>query len=576
MTHSLYTPFVIPLVISAVFCVVMLLVAWRNRAEPVAPWFAGTVIALLVWTVGYVFELTAVGLHAKLAWADVEYAATIALPVLWLQVVLIYTRRAGLSRTLWAVVSVLGCALFVSIVVNPRRLFRGAPSVVTHGSLHALHPDYGPLWIYGWAPFEYGLVLVAVLLLVRTMLHARSIHVRQSLALLLASLLPLAGGTVYALGLSPWPDYNPAMAVVSLSGLLMAYALFSCRLFDLAPLARDAVIEHLADGVMVFDVKGRLRDYNSAAAHAFPELESDSIGKLIAELFAARPHVGAVLEQATGELREQGHANSLAGRSCDVQSTSTADGAESPLGAPHVLNLRVTSVSSGADTALGLAVVVCDVTERVALLDEALRLATVDGLTGTLTRRRFTELAEIEVARAARRGTPLTLLLLDIDRLKVVNDTHGHVAGDLLLSAVAAGWQNVLRTGDLLGRLGGDEFCVLLPSTAGDEARRIAERLRGSTPLCSPWDGGAPWRSTVSIGMATVQCRANDRFGELLDAADKALYLAKDGGRDRVVVARPAQHQTLEVEDQAAPAPDQGLPDASPSAANVASGPPSD
>jgi diguanylate cyclase (GGDEF)-like protein len=195
-------------------------------------------------------------------------------------------------------------------------------------------------------------------------------------------------------------------------------------------------------------------------------------------------------------------------------------------------------VASGTGTVLGLAVVVCDVTERVALLDDALRLATTDGLTGVLARRRFTELAELEVARAAARGTPLTVLLLDLDRLRVVNDTHGRVAGDRLLSAVAAGWQDTLRVGDLMGRLGGDEFCVLLPATDSDEARPLAERLRGSTPQCSPWGEGAPWRCTVSIGMVTVRhSRLDDRFGELLDAADRGLYVAKEGGRDRVVVA---------------------------------------
>ena len=147
-------------------------------------------------------------------------------------------------------------------------------------------------------PFEYGVLLVAALLLVRAMTHAHSIHVRQSLALVAASFLPLAGGTAYILRVTPWPDYNTATAVLSVSGLLMAYALFSCRLFDLAPLARDAVIEHLADGVMVLDVRGRLRDFNPAAALSFPELEKDSIGKPIAELFAARPDVGAVLQEA--------------------------------------------------------------------------------------------------------------------------------------------------------------------------------------------------------------------------------------------------------------------------------------
>jgi diguanylate cyclase (GGDEF)-like protein len=459
----------------------------------------------------------------------------------------------------------------MGIILNPDRSFRGDPTVVTHGALRALHPDYGPLWSYGWVPFEYGILLVALCLLVRATTHAHSIHVRQSLALLLATVLPLAGGTAYALSLSPWPDYNPAMAVLSVSGLLMAYALFSCRLFDLAPLARDAVIEHLADGVMVLDVQGRLRDYNPAAALAFPELAKDGIGKPVAELFAARPDVGAALKEAARGLGERERDERLAGRSWDVESaaatTTTATltdttaaaatlTAESHPGRAHVLNLRATSVASGAGTVLGLAVVICDVTERVALLDEALRLATTDGLTGVLTRRRFTELAELEVARVAGRDMSLTLLLLDIDRLKVVNDTHGHVAGDHLLSTVAASWQDTLRAGDLMGRLGGDEFAVLLPATGADEARPIAERLRGSTPLCSPSGRGAPWRCTVSIGMATVHGRANGRFGELLDAADRALYLAKDGGRDKVVAARSPGHGSVEPDTKAAPASD--------------------
>jgi diguanylate cyclase (GGDEF)-like protein len=505
----------------------------------------------------------AVGLHAKIVWADLEYAATIALPLFWLQVAVIYTRRRGLSRIVWAGLSAAGCALYLGIVVNPYGSFRGHPTVVTHGALSALHPDYGPLWSLGWVPLEYSVLLVAALLLVRTMTHAHSIHVRQSLALVVASILPLAGGTAYALRLSPWPDYNPAMAVLSISGLLMAYALFSCRLFDLAPLARDAVIEHLADGVMVLDVQGRLRDFNPAAALSFPELEKDCIGKPIAELFAARPDIGAVLHEAARGLTETGQRERLSGRSWDVESAASgapaagapaagavlavgshaagagaAKDAEPLVRRPHVLNLRATTVASGAGTVLGLAVVVCDVTERVALLDDALRLATTDGLTGVLARRRFTELAELEVARAAARGAPLTVLLLDLDRLSVVNDTHGHVAGDRLLSAVAVGWQNQLREGDLMGRLGSDEFCVLLPATDSNEARPIAERLRSSTPQCSPWGEGAPWRCTVSIGMVTARhSRLDDRFGELLDAADRGLYVAKEGGRDRVVVA---------------------------------------
>lgn len=264
MTHFQYTPFVIPLALSAAVVVAMLVVAWRNRDAEVAPWFAASLVALLVWTVGYLLELMAVGVGAKIFWADLQFIATASLPLLWLEVVLIYTGRGRLPvaarAALWAV-----CALLViTVFLNPAHLFRGDPSVVMHGSLTALSPDYGPIWRYAGMPWVYGLYFLILLVLLRGMVHARRIYVRQYAALLAATALPLAAGSLYTLGVSPWPEYNPAMPVVAVSGVLMAYALFHYRLFDVAPLARDAVIDELADGLVVVDVESRLRDFNAA------------------------------------------------------------------------------------------------------------------------------------------------------------------------------------------------------------------------------------------------------------------------------------------------------------------------
>ncbi len=531
-----YTPFILPLAVSAAFCLAMLMVAWRNRAEAVAPWFAATMVALLAWTVGYIFELMATGMQAKIAWANLEYIATIALPVLWLQVVLIYARQRGLARRTWLVLGLLGSAILVGIFVNPARLFRIAPTLATHGALTALRPDYGPIWDFGWVPFVYGLLFVAAYLLVRAMLHGQRFQVRQSSAMVVASLLPLAGGTVYALGLSPWPDYNPAMAVVSVSGLLMAYALFSSRLFELAPLARDSVIEYLADGVLVVDRRGRLIDANPAAFAAFPELSRERLGAPLAALLAEHEDVVGVLEEALAALDTDSAERLLPQGLSEVE--IKAEGP--PEAAPRIYSVLVTPVRSGTGAPLGLAAVLRDVSERVGLLDEALRLATTDSLTGVLTRRRLVELAEQEVRRAAHRGQPLTLLIFDIDHLKQINDSQGHASGDSLLVAVAAASRGVLRDGDLLGRLGGDEFCVLLCDTDTDEARRVAERLRAAASDCWPAGHDGPWHGSVSVGVATSHV-AEDGFNRLLEAADRALYAAKNGGRDRVEVAAEIQ-----------------------------------
>jgi diguanylate cyclase (GGDEF)-like protein len=531
-----YTPFIVPLAGSALFCLAMLAVAWHNRREAVAPWFAATLLALLAWTVGYIFELMAQGLQAKIAWANLEYVATVALPVFWLQVVLIYTRHRGLSRRSWLVLGLLGTALLLGIFLNPAGLFRAAPALARHGSLTALHPDYGPLWSLGWVPFAYGLLLVAAFQLVRALRHSQGFQVRQSLALLAASLLPLAAGTVYALGFSPWPDYNPAMAVVSASGVLMAYALFSSRLFALAPLARDAVVECLADGVLVVDRRGRLVDANPAARAAFPELAGVRLGEPLATLLGGREDVLRVVAEALVALEhdpcERPRAQGLVEVEIRLASPSVP--------AARIYSSVVTQVRSGSGRPLGLALVLRDVSARVGLLDEARRLATTDALTGVLTRRRLLELGAQAVQQAVGRGLPLSVLVVDVDHLKQVNDSQGHARGDRLLAAVAAASRSVLREGDLLGRLGGDEFCVLLPGAGGDEARGIAERVRFATSVS--WEAGAasPQPASVSIGVATCDEVAADSFAGLLEAADRALYAAKDGGRDQVAVTAVA------------------------------------
>lgn len=164
-------------------------------------------------------------------------------------------------------------------------------------------------------------------------------------------------------------------------------------------------------------------------------------------------------------------------------------------------------------------------------------LANTDALTGALSRRHFLELAGRERARAAREGGGLAVLLLDIDHFKRVNDTHGHAGGDAVLRAFHATCAAQLRAHDLLGRLGGEEFGVVLPATGREVARQVAERLRAAVaagPVTLP--GGAAVAITVSIGLAFTASAAED-IDSLLAAADAALYRAKREGRNRVVEA---------------------------------------
>lgn len=160
-------------------------------------------------------------------------------------------------------------------------------------------------------------------------------------------------------------------------------------------------------------------------------------------------------------------------------------------------------------------------------------LANTDTLTGAASRRKLLELGARECARSLRDARPMSVLAIDIDHFKQVNDTHGHAAGDLVLRIVVACCQSQLRNNDVLGRLGGEEFAVILPGADSASGMGVAERIRehiANTPIVHE---GRTIRVTVSIGMATFDGVTS--FDTLLADADAALYRAKREGRNRIV-----------------------------------------
>ncbi len=177
-----------------------------------------------------------------------------------------------------------------------------------------------------------------------------------------------------------------------------------------------------------------------------------------------------------------------------------------------------------------------DITERKLFESELKRQARIDHLTGVSNRGYFMDQAELELSRAVRYNKPLSLYMLDIDFFKKVNDSYGHKIGDLVLIKLAEVCRQTLREVDIIGRVGGEEFVILLPETDLDEATEVAERLRESIAKSKvPLEGGLPLHFTVSIGVTSLVSR-DDNLDVLLNLADKALYEAKEKGRNRVCV----------------------------------------
>jgi diguanylate cyclase (GGDEF)-like protein len=527
--------YISPLIVSAAVLLALLVVTWRSRSDAVAPWFAATLVAFLIWTVGYAFEILAPTLGGKLWWADFEFIGIALLPVAWFEVVRRYTGHGPLPR--WASV-LLGAYVAVSMLVfltNPGHVFRGVPRLDTTVSPSALVPDYGWYWAAFFMPVMYLLLAASVLLLVHAIWRDhQALYRRQYILLIFALVLPVAAGTLYIAGVQAQPGFNPTTAVISISGAIMAWALFRYRLFDIAPLARGMVVDGLSDGVIVLDTYDRIVDFNPAAATLFPDLDKDALGRPVSEVLAFHP----------GLLESIGHASvGEAPPSTVVAELSMAlpgDEGSGELCQSRHFTLALTTVRSRSGRLLGHSVLLHDVTRSVELLRQVERLATTDPLTELLTRKAFLELGEREMTRARAHGFPMWLVMLDLDHFALVNDLYGSDTGDEVIRAVAGACRRVLRAFDLVGRYAGEEFVLLLPHLGETEARDFAERLRRAVEALAVWKDEQLVSVTASIGLAGTGQATHEFLNDLLAPADSALRRAREAGGNQVVLGEQA------------------------------------
>lgn len=208
---------------------------------------------------------------------------------------------------------------------------------------------------------------------------------------------------------------------------------------------------------------------------------------------------------------------------------------EELLGAHHFLTTKFPLLDEDGNVS-GVCGISADITEQKELQKKMEWLANTDALTRLANRRRFHELADLEISRARRFIHSLSVLMLDIDNFKSINDTYGHDVGDKVIAYIGDMCRNELRDIDIAGRLGGEEFAILLPDTSSETALQVAERLRHEIENYEmEFSGGTVLKFTVSIGCVSSTDLSLD-VEQLLKRADQCLYEAKKSGRNRVVV----------------------------------------
>lgn len=287
------------------------------------------------------------------------------------------------------------------------------------------------------------------------------------------------------------------------------------------------VLDLAHDAIVSVDVRQRIVLFNPAAERMFGYRVDEIVGQPLS-LLIPEPLRAAHADQFVGFFREGVESRTMVDR--PEVSGLHRDG--------NVFPVEVSlSRSEGPDGPLFTAMI-RDITDRKRTEAELRLLATTDPLTGLANRRHLIERAERELLRLQRFGSPFSLMTLDIDHFKRINDTYGHACGDHALCALAATCVGLLREIDMVGRMGGEEFTIVLPETVGDEAMLVADRIRRAIAdiRCDSDTAAAVFGFKVSIGVA--ECSPEEaRIEQPLARADRALYEAKAQGRNRVVRA---------------------------------------
>ncbi|WP_419785980.1 PAS domain S-box protein [Pseudodesulfovibrio sp.] len=286
-----------------------------------------------------------------------------------------------------------------------------------------------------------------------------------------------------------------------------------------------ALAESAYDAIVMIDNLNRVSFWNHAASKLFGYSEEEALGKDVHDLISP-------------STRKKGEASSLPPLSLLERPAVTGEirEVEGVDKEGHSIPLELSVAGFRLNDRRYAVATIRDITERKATEAKLRELATTDALTGLDNRRWFMEQAMAEFSRSRRYNRALAMLMLDIDHFKNVNDTHGHDVGDQVLSSLAGIVVGALREADILGRLGGEEFGVLLPETSREAALDVAERVRKAVESTIMRTSAGEIRITISIGVAVMNEKTTS-VETLLKDADVALYQAKENGRNRAFIS---------------------------------------
>jgi diguanylate cyclase (GGDEF)-like protein len=513
-----------PSIVGALLSIVLMLVAGVRRTGPGWRYMIALGVAVALWCIGQTLWLLTGTVETALRVNQVQYLAITMAPVLWFWLALAQTGRSSWLRWRFRLPFLVLPAFIIVVGLGyvddgSNILWRG---IQMPPEVPVPRVVYGPLF-YVMAAYSYTLFVGGCLLMFFHFEQSPHYRVQRNIT----AIIPVAVLVLNATFITGnWPlATDPTPLGFALSFSLLLWALGRHRLFDISPVGRSEAFDSLADGVLILDLIDRVADINRAACHL---LHCEAVETLGRRFDAVLPGVSVA----------------------SVLADPVEVVVPGPAGKPLCLHVAARHITGDSGTTIGALLTLRDVTEEraaSAILHETRqrleqanldleRMAHTDMLTGLANRRLLIARLELECSRSRRHAMPLSLLMIDLDQFKAVNDLRGHLTGDMVLRQVGATLRAVARPEDIPARYGGEEMAMLLTDTDLDGASALALRVLKVLRELVHHDAatGEAFNVTCSIGLATLS--GEDTTADALIArADAALYAAKAAGRNCVI-----------------------------------------
>ncbi len=469
-------------------------------------------LTLQVYLLGYLMEINSESLEAMMFWNQIQYVGIPFFPALWLVVSMLYTGRGVHMKGL------IGLGIFALPIITFVLHLTNAWHHLVYSHIELRQSAGMKLMLLHKGPWYYihsGYILILLILCswfyyqrYRMSTDQEKLQFRL---LLFASALPYLALILGVVNLGGFGlDYTALILPPCI--FLLNTALTRYNFLDIKTFARERVFEDSTEGLILLNRFYRVVDFNKASDRLFRWFEIQLMQEAqLDRILSNQPDMLTSIKQ----FKETVFHTEVDGEARYVHISVSAMGGKEERG--------------------GLLITVADVTERELLKRRLMEMANSDELSGLNNRRHFRECAEEAYQYARRYHTDISVLMLDLDHFKRVNDTYGHLAGDAVIQEFSSILQASFRRTDIIGRMGGEEFAVVMVATNASEAYQKAEYVREAVETHATFFEGQEIGITVSIGIAGLQ-EETKSFDELMSKADHALYEAKRAGRNRTVI----------------------------------------